>query len=388
MDDRENIGNMAARPEVTGSHIWLRYATQFTDGKRTHTIDIGIPVPLGASAETRERLIREAEDGMEQLTKHVESRVARMLRGQGQVSQHVPSPSVQPRPLAGKSPTSTAPASAPAATTSTTTGTKREAVQAPAPVSREVTVPPTRPNIGASMPSIPGLPGDASGSLTLQQFIRFIKESYGLEPRQAMELLGVKSLNGLNYREALEELQQVVMKEQASTPPSAPAPAPASAFPAAPSNSSSPAAAEPAPMPAGIKEIKNAVVREKPPAPVFDEEVDFDGDAGSEDYLPDLTDQEREQAEDIIARLREARGSAGASEARLKVLHNVVNDQVSDDRMEELIEGVWGATSLKKLKNDQLEALISWAKTSDDFIADVDMVLTLLQEEQYARSDR
>lgn len=86
--------------------------------------------------------------------------------------------------------------------------------------------------------------------------------------------------------------------------------------------------------------------------------------------------------------LRAARGSASPNEKRFQALRNVVNDQVSDDQLEELIAGVWGTTSLKKLKDEQLEALISWAKRSDDFIADVDMVLTLLQEESYARSDR
>ena len=38
------------KPDGAGTHIWLRYATQFTVGERTHTIEMGIPVPLGASA--------------------------------------------------------------------------------------------------------------------------------------------------------------------------------------------------------------------------------------------------------------------------------------------------------------------------------------------------
>ena len=61
-------------------YIWLRYSTQFTTGGRTHTIEMGIPVPLGASAEQREQLIREAEAGMEQLSRRVDSRVAQMLQ--------------------------------------------------------------------------------------------------------------------------------------------------------------------------------------------------------------------------------------------------------------------------------------------------------------------
>src|SRR6266436_2544817 len=73
-----------SRDKPTGTdgnpYIWLRYTTQFSAGGRTHTIEMGIPVPVGASAELREQLIREAESGMEQLTRHVENRVMQMLQ--------------------------------------------------------------------------------------------------------------------------------------------------------------------------------------------------------------------------------------------------------------------------------------------------------------------
>ncbi len=260
-------------------------------------------------------------------------------------------------------------------------------------------------------------PGDVS---SLPQFLQYINRELGLDARKAMELLGVKSLQGLNYRDVTEQLQQLVLREQASAPPtpdsqptrdaspagttrpaakSSPAPAssasgpaalrlpsrptPASPSPAAPPE---PAGAEPR-VPAGVIEIKEAVVRDYPAAYGFDEEEDLfpDDDAGS---LSDLSDEERLLAGDILTKLREAHGSSQASEARLKVLNTVVNNQVSDDQLEDLIAGVWGTTTLKKLKNDQLEALIYWAKHADDFIAEVDMILTLLQEESYARSDR
>ena len=79
MDAYRNNGD---RPmDADGApYIWLRYSTQFTTGGRTHTIEMGIPVPLGASAEQREQLIREAEAGMEQLSRRVDSRVAQMLQ--------------------------------------------------------------------------------------------------------------------------------------------------------------------------------------------------------------------------------------------------------------------------------------------------------------------
>jgi len=96
---------------------------------------------------------------------------------------------------------------------------------------------------------------------------------------------------------------------------------------------------------------------------------------------------DRAIAENVLSRLREARGSSVASDNRLKVLKNVVGDQLSNEQLLQLIQGVWGVNGLKKLKNDQLEALISWAK-EDEFMNEAEVVLAVLQEDEYARSDR
>ena len=424
------------KPDGAGTHIWLRYATQFTVGERTHTIEMGIPVPIGASVETRERLFREAEAGIDQLASHVESRVAQVQKRNMPMSsaQNI-SPSSSP-----KSPVS-APTSAsvskPSSSVSPPTPTREAALSVPQAGSpqrspspevserKDVPVPPTRQSIGASMPSTLGIPGDTSESLKLPQFIQVIKDSLGLTPKQAMDLLHVKALSGLNLREAFEQLQQIVDQEAPGTSPSsqqstevspnptkaeaktpvdngASRPGPASITPIrsdavtyppdkvpAPAPISSPAVSSFAPSSkiSGIKEITHAVVREIPPASAFDEELDLDEDEEIE-FLPDLTDQERAFAEDVLSRLKEARGSSAASDTRLKVLNTVINDQISNEQLLQLIQGVWGVTTLKKLKNDQVEALISWAKAAEDFISEAEIVLALIQEEQYARSDR
>jgi hypothetical protein len=416
------------KPEGAGTHIWLRYATQFTVGERTHTIEMGIPVPIGASAETRERLFREAEAGIDQLARHIESRVAQVQQ------RHIPAPpaqSIAPSP-SPKSPSSTpasAPVNKPSPSPVSTPAPTREAALpiaqsgSPSPeISERKDVSPTRQSVGASMP---GMAGETSESLKLPQFIQVIKDSLGLTPKQAMDLLHVKALSGLNLREAFEQLQQIVEQETPDISPSdqqsseanqhptkaeaktagdsgAPRSGPALITPIrsdavtyprdkvpAPTPMPSPAASSLAPnskIP-GIKEITQAVVREIPPASAFDEEIDLDEDEEME-FLPDLTDQERVFAEDILSGLKEARGSSAASDTRLKVLNNVINQQISNEQLLQLIQGVWGITALKKLKNDQVEALISWAKAADDFIAEAEIVLALIQEEQYARSDR
>ena len=401
--DAEMANDMSNTSDASGTHIWLRYTTQFTSGKRTHTVEVGIPVPIGASKEMRERLIREAEVGMEQLADHMERRVEQMQRTQP----------VQSAP-ATASASRTAPTPAPSPKPPVAAPIPARVETPPAAEQREVTMPPTRPSIGASMPVAPG---DMS---SLPQFLQYISRELALDARKAMDLLGVKSLQGLNYREAFDQLQQLIAREPASASPSpasqpardtgptgaarttaksSPAPAPSSSGPvplrltsrsAPPSNDVSPEPAEAEPrVPAGVLEIKEAVVRGYPAASGFDEEEDLlPDDDDDANYLSDLSDEERALANDILSRLRDAHGSSQASEARLKVLSTVVNNQVSDDQLEELIAGVWGTTTLKKLKNDQLEALIYWAKHADDFIAEVDMILTLLQEEAYARSDR
>jgi len=440
------------KPENTGSYIWLRYATQFSVGERTHTIEMGIPVPIGASEALREQLLREAEAGIEQLANHVENRIAQITQavqlppasarsqtvtgtqGTSSTRNHTsppvapsPKPAVptvpQATPTAASQPaptlraTTTPPSMAPvslAETVSTaptmpaTTTPSREVVQSAGSSAKEVAVPATRHHIGASMPSAPGMSGDVSGSMKLPQFIQYIKEAMGLTPKQAMDLLNIKTLSGLNLRDALEQLQTLVVRDVAATP-TIQTPVVRDANTAKPEAKTPPVHSTPAPTPTpprptassiptppGIKEITNAVVRDMPPPyAAFDEEINMDdaekeldlgGDEGIE-FLPELTDQEREIAEEVLKKLKEARGSSAASDARLRVLNNVVNEQVSNEQLLHIIDGVWGINALKKLKSDQVEALISWAK-QDEFINEAQIVIMLIQEGQYARSDR
>src|SRR6266700_2640340 len=121
-----------------GSYIWLRYSTQFTTGGRTHTIEMGVPMPLGASAEMREQLLREAEAGMSQLSSHVEQRVAQVMQ-RTQPAQSAPaSPSPRPAPApAPKPPTRSAAVPAPQ-----TSAQPAQPLPTPGPAHEEPQVPP------------------------------------------------------------------------------------------------------------------------------------------------------------------------------------------------------------------------------------------------------
>ena len=401
----------------TGSHIWLRYATQFTMNGRSVTVEMGIPVPLGASAETRERLIREAEEGMEQLSNHIEGRIGQMVQ-RIQQAPTAKQPAIRPgnTPTAPVTPT---PTPTPAAPTPKPPASAQPA-QPPQPVQlvpnrettpvasqeKEVSSTPPRTNTGASMAAMHAT-GDMAGNLSLPQFIQIIRESLNLTPKQAMDLLKVKSLSGLNYRSALEDLQSMGPSESADAPasPKPPlklreeTPSRGSERPATNTGTRSTTSQPQAPTPISnivpiskkvpYEEITHAVIRETPPTyPAFNEELD-DTDIEFEDEpeYPQLTQHEREIAEEVLKRLQEAKGSTVASPTRLKVLNNVIGGQISDEQLQQLIQGVWEINSTTKLKSDQVEALVYWGK-DDNFIEEVELVLALLEEGDYARSDR
>jgi hypothetical protein len=291
------------------------------------------------------------------------------------------------------------------------------------------------------MPLSPNMSGEASGNIKLSQFMQYIREAWGLNPKQAMELLNVKTLNGLNYREALKQLQPLVGGDQSSTSTTqggainrAPTPSsPASTRPNVGSQSSissernstaqgdskevkgasqggTPASSS---QQGGARELKEApqggainraptftgstssskipiipissdMVRDVPNAYRFDEEDDKELELDEED---EDTEQQQIMARIKLDELKEVRGSSVASPARLTVLQNVTNSQISEMQLQQLIRAAWGGTSLKKLKVDQVEALISWAK-EDLFVDEVEAVLALIAEEDsYARSD-
>lgn len=429
---------------IDGSpYIWLRYTTQFNAGGRTHTIEMGIPVPVGASAETREQLIREAEIGMEQLTRRVESRVSQMLQRTARPPEttRVQEPAIiRPGQVSPQEPGGRIMPASPAAS-----GTRSNAPapgwEGPQPLSLHEKQPaamPARQSGPVSMAITPGMQGDANSNMKLSEFMQTIRDAWGLTPKQAMDLLQVKTLNGMNYREALRQLQPIVEgnaretatpgssnnaplasqpksageqgrpqttppnviegrgRPQGFSPPNPSPPTPIRSYgsqPAPPSQS--PASSKPpTPMPparsapgalAGpanipVIPIKDDMVRDAPRRIYkFDEEL--------EEEKQEEREEQRVMANLKLDELKEVRGTSFASPGRLTVLQNVLNSQISEEQLQRLVQDAWGVTSVKKLKVDQVEALISWAK-EDYFVEEVEAVLAIIEgEESHARSD-
>ncbi|GAC1397497.1 MAG: hypothetical protein NVS4B12_07890 [Ktedonobacteraceae bacterium] len=441
------------RLEGVGDYIWLCYSTSITLAGRTRTIEIGVPMPIGANEEEREQLLREADEGMNQLTGHVENRIAQMLQRiqptQGNIPTPTPTakPSVAPPPRAMSRPTSAPQQAIPQQIAPVTSNTnsrasvpatpsqqpvreireERPELTAVSPSNEEVaqqTPPPQRPTMGVSMPTT----GDISGNLSIPQFIRVVKDRFDLNPTQAMEMLKLKSLSGVNLRDKLEQLQRMLGQvaneaaekngesdsnearntaaEEKSAKPVAKSETPSGKQTSIPTQTS---AKQPTPIRTNTPPTASNVLPLASRSPsvnngrgsYFDEEEDFedvlasieDDEALDEEELEalsqqrELTPHERMHAKDLVSKFRESQGAAVANPARLRVLGNVTDGQVSEEQLQNLVEGIWNVSSFKKLKVDQVESLISWAK-EDDFISDVEVVLLLLEEEAFARGNR
>jgi hypothetical protein len=409
--------------DATGPYIWLRYATQFSKDGQIHTIEMSIPIPLGASPERREELIREAEAGMNQLGSRFGHRSPQMpQRVQDPQVEYGAAPpsapmqkSVPPQQPRNK-PTAV---SAPQITSRPPDGLGREGrPMLTSGSSQEPVVPPTRPNVGASMPMTLGPILDSSGNLPLPEFIQYIHENLNLTPRQAMEMLKVKSLStGVNLREALERLRYLVAQKNAnpiaqlegrieseSEPEQSPvrhesvvssALASRSTAETHTQQSSHTPDDQTSPERGSQQEERQPqIIEMRVPTPVrFDEEEDPEIEEELEDlHLPPAFTAERaakelEYARSKINELRESQGASVASPKRLQALGNVIGDQISQEQLQNLIDGIWSVSALKKLKMDQVEALISWAK-QDDFIEEVEAALAVLEEDRYARGNR
>lgn len=436
----------ATAPDGT-PYMWLRHSRQFTIDGRPHTISMDVPVPVGASVEQREQLIREAEAGMEQLYRHIESR----QRGQrASASENVQRPPMASSPAeARQEAITTSPAQTPVSSQA------REGSPVIRLEDKRPAVAATRPIAGAELPDTHNL--NASSPMKLSQFITVIKENWKMTPKEAMDLLQLKSLNNMNYRDLLRQIEQVVgqglqptgaprpasgpgVRSQAGQPssptqsaqprPASLTPSPARATPAsstvatkrdsgpqspqearggarpaspAPQTQSSQSPQQtaqktpdnrerPGPSPVSatskpetlagpsnipVYPLRDERVREPLPIYQFDEEEDEEFEPGEERAHNAVTET---MARIKIDELREVRGTSAASAQRLTVLHNLLDSQISPDQLEQLMSGLWHTSSDKKLRQDQVEALISWAK-EDDFVDEAEAVLAVLNEE-------
>lgn len=409
----------SANPEG-GTSIRLRYSRQFQSGGHAHNIDAEAMLPIGASQERREQIIRELETGVEQLARQIVQRTGRPVDEARAQTQSRTGASSAPVPMAANR--------------------TAELTSSPPPRAASTTAPITRAPVSESMPAAPSSSGERT--IRLADFINAIKKYWEMSPQEAMQRLNVKSLDGLNYREAFNSLKAIMDAEgkglparnpqaqRGTTRPVVEAPrqvnrdAPPQANSRPPTNQTTNAASTRTQGQAALKEVARPApptipvatpaseadeARREPqagvdfagspraPIPIqlgvvrdlssrttyqFDEEDELDlSDEEEEFELPGDQSAARVEAVRRLEELKGARGNNAASAGRLNVLNNVIDSQISEEQLQQIIQGVWSINSKKKLKTEQVEALISWAK-GDYFADEAEALLDLLAEKE------
>jgi hypothetical protein len=388
-------------PQDASDRIWLKQSVQFSVAGQVRTIEIALPVRPGASSEEIERLLRQADAGLDQMTQHLTSKVNALLdQGNAQAPsaaaasprrspriQDVPEPETDAAPgRAGPPAPSTSPTSALADAAGDaahwSSSRSADAVFAPA-----------------------GLP------LERKQFIAEIAV-LGLNPRQAMERLGLSTLEGVNLRQALEQLRLQLLHERsvpsgdlatqaedaagsaAGNQPSKGAPPPGAlrrpsselkhasllsqVVPAerllvhtAPENDLLGDEEEPSVAEAPAEQAEQRHGRERAPAPI---------PIRSQRTLRSL--QEQAQAQALLERLRRIRGRLNPPNGdNLKAFRYVVEEQIGAEKTTALLQAVWQVPAPERLSLDQVAECIRWGK-DDHFEDEVDLLLKLTASEE------
>lgn len=384
-------------PQDASDRIWLKQSVQFSVAGQVRTIEITLPMRPGASAEEIERLLRQADAGLDQMTQHLNSKVNDLLEE---------------------------------ARTQATPGTAASARPAPrAPNPEEVASSGERgrageePGRASAAPAGAGRPAPFQGeaapmasgpALDRKQFIAEIAV-LGLNPRQAMERLGLRTLDGVNLRQALEQLRLQLLHERPSSPEG----------PAAPSEDAdtfapgSPPPRGPASPPSGplprrpVPELKQASPHTHVASaerPVLRPFAESDGHLNHEDQhaadgvaperyaaqrgrsraplpIPIRGQQmmsalqEQVQAKLLLERLRGFQGRKTLLSAdHVKTFHHVVTDQLGEEKTGALLQAVWDVSAPEQLSSDQMAECIRWGH-DDDFEEKVDLLLKYALEE-------
>jgi hypothetical protein len=441
--------------------IWLRQTVTFTVDGQTRTLEIGIPVPRDATAQDIEALLEVADTGMSALSRRLDTRIAEVLDGRPHDDMPaLPAPTQEAASANGHAPASpviTEPApdidqpvvrprdtGIDRAPTSRATERQSRPTQPPPAAAPERPVPPQPQQRTEPSRAKPSVAAPVMGAeMTRPEFLSAAAE-LGLNPRQAMDRLGVRSLEGLNLREALESLRRQLLGASAYAEPE---PEPEQDFAPEPVNGASTTVATPSATPRfeeeddetifyALDEDDELIEDDFAPAPAGnganpvasddaldetetddDDDDDDDVDEIDLDDVPDLspppaparsrattagrktTSAARETpspAQDAasasrssgartealrqIGKLRSATGGGTASEYQRNAYRNIVENELGRSRAVALVRGLWRTTA-DHLTAGQLDALIRWGK-EEVFAEEAEQVLAALRAEQ------
>ena len=379
-------------PQDASDRIWLKQTIQFSVDGQVRTIEVALPIRPGAPPEEIERLLRQADAGLDQLTQHLNRKVEELLSQQN----------IQ-RPGAANT-FGQAPAGMEGAAGGLVAHSGLRAERA------------DQASEGADRlrAAISDAPAGVSGpALDRKQFIAEIA-MLGFGPRQAMERLGIHSLEGINLRQALEQLRLQLLRERpapASSPSAEGDEARGSPSGGIPRTGGAQAGALPRNQAPDVKHgpllSQVAPLDRAAPHPLLEGELMLDDeeqalvdeaelDQDEEGDLPELPRapipirgerklislQERVKAQALLDRLRRLRGRLNPpSSDNLKAFRNVVENQLGAQKTAALLHTIWSVSQPEKLSPDQVAECIRWGK-DDHFEEDVDMLLSLNAAEE------
>lgn len=387
-----------ARGARDPNHIWLRQSVTFSVNGQTRTLELALPLRPGATPDEVEALLDEADAGMRRLSSRLDAHLAEVTGATPVAAANVPAP-VAP-PAASAPERSERPESAPAPRPATPT---RPISAAAAPAEKPTERPAEKP---APRPTAPASPAAASSAATGPDLTRpeFLTAAgaLGLDARTVMERLNVRSLNGLNLREALDLLRRQVVREGGT--PNEPTPA-------------APVAHAKRPAPIGAPRFD-----EEDDSPTFElsypDPDDLPGDEdfdGAEDFAPleapaaapskpapaagisDVPDLEellnggaRKAAEDVIATrareviatMRTAHPGGQATPHQRSAYQNIVIEQIGEAQAAKVVRAIWDLTP-DRLGPEHYDAFTRWGK-EDEFAEEVEAALTILRAEYAA----
>jgi hypothetical protein len=373
-------------------HIWLRQSITQTVQGQTRTLEIGVSVRPGMTADQIEALLREADAGMQQLSRHLAVQMAgqngRGIGTEPRAIEPAREPAIEP-----KSVESVRAVPAPA---------EPEPAQVKPPDSRPALHVPASRSPSSQPPPSPATPPNAREEeaaslepLSVKDFLDAARTEMNLNPKQAMEKLNVRSLSGLNLREALEMLHRQALGSAAggATSASEEPRGGSGVFPSLP--------------PRYFEEEDEA---EFDVTLTFDEdsedsEDDIEGEDGVDNEEPDDLEDvpdfdaepvtststkitpiagERSRAMQIIGQLRQAAGGGTPTSQQRVAYRNIILRELGDQSARALVQGLW-RVGADKLGAEQVDALLSWGKR-DSFGEEAELVLKSLRAEREQKS--
>lgn len=416
-----------ARDTRDPNHIWLRQSVTFSVNGQTRTLELALPLRPGATPEEVDALLDEADAGMRRLSRRLDAHLAEVTGASPVIATpaaiHEAPPAPSPAESRTPSTTTTAP-QAPETHAAPETHETPAAPPRPASAERPAAHPAPHPATSAptraaakSAPTASTAPAAPTGGptggpdLTRPQFLAAAGE-LGLDARTVMERLNVRSLNGLNLREALDLLRRQLVREGAAEPqpPSAAAPASDTALP---TPSDAPRFDEeddglnfelsypdPDDLPSDddfTSEDDFAPLEAAPPAyPAHPAHPAPSGAAPSATLsdVPDLDDllggattpaedPATVRAREIIASLRAAHPGGQPTEQQRRAYRNIVVEELGEAKATSIARAIWSVTP-DKLGPEQFDALNRWGK-EETFADEVEHVLALLRAEWLAQ---